>query len=83
MDDLVVNGKLTSIIVDDKNSDAATSVVERLGKAIKKAALVKDREALLDITSLGHGNDLAVVTDIQDTVLLEDGTEHVLDNNRG
>lgn len=83
MDDLVVNGELTVIITDDKNSDAATSIVERLGKAVKKAALVKDREALLDITSLGHGNDTTVVTDVQDTVLLEDGAEHVLDNNRG
>jgi hypothetical protein len=82
VDDLVVDGQLTALIVDDKDADAATTVVEALGEASEEAGLVKDREALLDVTSLGHGDDVAVITDVKDTVLLEDRAEHVLDDNR-
>ena len=82
MDDLVVDGQLTALVVDDKDADAATAVVEALGEASKEAGLVKDREALLDVTSLGHGDDVAVITDVKDTVLLEDRAEHVLDDDR-
>jgi hypothetical protein len=49
---------------------------------MEKAALVNDWKALLDIASLSHGDNAAVVTDVEDTVLLEDWTKHVLDNNR-
>jgi hypothetical protein len=82
VDDLVVDGQLTALVVDDKDADAATAVVEALGEASKEAGLVKDREALLDVTSLGHGDDVAVITDVKDTVLLEDRAEHVLDDDR-
>jgi len=82
VNDLVVDGQLTALVVDDKDADAATAVVEALGEASKEAGLVKDREALLDVTSLGHGNDVAVITDVKDTVLLEDRAEHVLDDDR-
>lgn len=44
--------------------------------------MVKDREVLLDITGLGHGNDTSVITNVQDAILLEDGAEHVLNNDR-
>lgn len=82
MDDLVVDGQLTALVVDDKDADAATAVVEALGEASKEAGLVKDRKALLDVTSLGHGNDVTVITDVKDAVLLEDRAEHVLDDDR-
>ena len=82
MDDLVVDGQLTALVVDDKDADAATAVVEALGEASKEAGLVKNRKALLDVTSLGHGNDVAVITDVKDAVLLEDRAEHVLDDDR-
>jgi len=36
---------------------------------------------LLDIASLGHGNDGTILTDVKNTVLLEDRAEHVLDND--
>jgi len=36
---------------------------------------------LLDIASLGHGNDGTVLTDVKNTVLLEDRAEHVLDDD--
>lgn len=82
VDDLVVDGQLTALVVDDKDTDTATAIVKALGEASKEAGLVEDRKTLLDITSLGHGNDVAVITDVEDTVLLEDRAEHVLDNDR-
>jgi hypothetical protein len=83
VDDLVVDSHLTTIIADDEDANAATAVVEALSEAAEEVGLVNDREALLDITSLGHGDDVAVITDVKNTVLLEDRAEHVLDNNRG
>jgi len=82
VDNLVVDSHLTALIIDDQDTNTATAVIEALGEASKEAGLVKDRKALLDIASLGHGDDVAVITDIKDTVLLEDRTEHVLDNDR-
>jgi hypothetical protein len=82
VDDLVVNSHLETIIVDDEDADTATAVVEGLGQAREKTALVKDGKTLLDIASLGHGNDAVILTDIENTVLLEDRTKHVLDNDR-
>jgi hypothetical protein len=81
VNDLVVDSHLHAIVVDDKDADAATAVVKGLGKAGDETALVKDGKALLDITRLGHGDNATVLTDVENTVLLEDGTEHVLDND--
>lgn len=81
MDDLVIDSHLLTIVIDDKNADAATAIVERLCQAGEETALVKDRKTLLDIASLGHGNDSTVLTDIKNTVLLEDRAEHILDND--
>lgn len=81
MDDLVVDGELTTLITDDKYTNAAAAVVEGVCQAVEEAALVKNRKTLLDITSLGHGDDTAVITDVENAVLLEDWADHVLDNN--
>jgi len=81
MDDLVVNGQLETIIVDDEDADAATAVVEGLGKTGREPALVKDGKTLLDIASLGHGNDAAILADVEHAILLEDRAKHVLDND--
>jgi len=81
VDDLVVDSHLHTIVIDDEDADAATAVVERLCQAGDETALVKDGKALLDITRLGHGDNAAVLTDVENTVLLEDRTEHVLDND--
>lgn len=43
VDDLVVNSHLAAIVVDDKDTDAATAVVEAIGETAEEAALVKDR----------------------------------------
>lgn len=81
MDDLVVDSHLHTIVVDDEDADTATAVVKGLCQAGEETRLVKDREALLDITTLGHGNNAAILTDVKNTVLLEDRAEHVLDND--
>jgi hypothetical protein len=81
VDDLVVNSHLQTIVSNDEDADAATTVVERLGEAGEEAALVKDGKALLDITGLSHGDNTTVLTDVKNAVLFEDRAEHVLDNN--
>jgi hypothetical protein len=50
---------------------------------LEETTLADDREALLDITGLGHGGDETIVMDIEDTVGLVDRSKHGLDNNRG
>lgn len=81
MNDLVVNSHLGTIVVDDEDADAATAVVERLGETLEKVALVNDGKTLLDVTSLSHGDNATVLADVKNTVLLEDRTKHVLDND--
>lgn len=83
MDDLVVDGHLHTIVVDDEDTDRAAAVVEGLGETRRETTLVKDGETLLDIASLGHGNNATVLTDVKNAVLLEDRAEHVLDNDGG
>jgi len=82
MDDLVVDSHFLTIIVDDKDADAATTIIERLCQTGEETALVKDGKTLLDIASLGHGNDGVILTNVEDTVLLEDRAEHVLNHDR-
>jgi hypothetical protein len=81
MDDLVVDSHLETIIVDDEDADTASAVVEGLSQTSGEAALVEDGKALLDITALGHGDNATILTDVENTVLLEDRTKHVLDND--
>lgn len=82
VDDLVVDGELTALVADDQNADGATAVVEAVGETLEQAALVDDRETLLDITGLGHGDDAAVIANVEHAVLLEDWADHVLDDDR-
>lgn len=83
MDDLVVNNQFTSTVVDDEGTDTAAAVAVGLTDALEETTLANDREALLDITSLGHGSDEAIVMDIEHTVGLVDRSKHGLDNNGG
>jgi hypothetical protein len=82
VNDLVIDSHLHTVVVDDEDADGATAVVEGLSETGSKTALVKDGKALLDVTSLGHGNNTAVFADVKNAVLLEDGAKHVLDNDR-
>lgn len=82
MDDLHVNNELTTTIVQDEDADTAVAGVEGLGKALPQVGLINDGYTGLDVTSLGHGDD-GTILDVENTVLLEDGAKHGLDNNAG
>jgi len=83
VNDLEVNSELNTIVVDDEDADAAATIVKGLSQTLEQTALVKDRKTLLDIAGLGHGDDAAILTDVENTVLLEHGAEHVLDHDGG
>lgn len=83
VDDLVVHSKLLASIGDDKDPDASGSTSEGLLDTAPEVTLVNDPQTLLDLTSLGHGDKLAVITDVNEPVLLEDGPEKGVKNNRG
>jgi hypothetical protein len=80
VDGLHVDGELTTLVRDDHDSNRATTRLESLSKTSPEVGLIDDRKVLLDITSLGHGNDNTIL-EIKDSVLLEDWTEHGLDDN--
>jgi hypothetical protein len=82
VDDLHVDSELLAVVVEDKDAEAATARLEGAREAAGEVGLVNDLEALLDVTSLGHGDNVAVL-EVQDTVLLEDGAEHGLDDDAG
>jgi hypothetical protein len=82
MDDPVVDSKFTAPIVNDENTDTATTIVKGISEAFKELTLVEDRKALFDVTGLSHGDDAAITTDVQNAVLLEDRAKHVLYNDR-
>lgn len=83
MDDLEVDDELTATVVDDEGTDGATAVGEGIADALEQTTLGDDGETLLDITGLGHGDNAAVVTEVQDAVGLVDRAEHGLDDNGG
>jgi len=83
VDDLVVDDELTAVVVDDEDADGSTAVVKALRDTVEEVALVEDGQTSLDLTGLGHGSDGSVVVEVKNTVLLEDGTVHVLDNHGG
>jgi hypothetical protein len=82
VDDLHVDGHLATRVVENQDADAATARLESAGEARPEVGLVNDGQALLDIAGLGHGGDVAL-GEVEDTVLLEDGAEHGLDDNAG
>lgn len=82
MDDFVVNGELTTSVINDQYPHAPAAVGEGLVEPRPQSALVNDRKSLFDVSSFGHGDNTAIVADIKDTVLLEDGAEHVLNDDR-
>ncbi len=93
MDGLHIDGELTAVVADDKNTDAATASLEGLGETAPQVGLIDDRQRLLDITSLSHGNNYegladeggdgheqltGAVLEVENTVLLEDRAKHCL-----
>lgn len=82
MNDLHVNGELTATVVEDEDANRATARLESVVETRVEVGLVNNREALLDVASLGHGNDLTLLH-VEDTVLLEDRAEHGLNDDAG
>lgn len=83
MDDLVVNNQLAATVIDDQSANAAAALGVGVTDTAEEVALGDNRQTLADITGLGHGDNGAVVTEVQDAVGLVDGTQHGLDDNRG
>ena len=83
VDNLVVNNQLTATIIDDESADASTAITEGIADTVEQIALVNDGKTLLDITSFGHGNNTAILADVQNAVGLVDRAQHALDNDGG
>jgi len=82
VDDLVVNSQLLSVVSKDQNPDGTRALAERLPELVVEVALVNDLQSLLDLTRLGHGDELAVVTDVDEPVLLEDRSQKGVEDDR-
>lgn len=61
MDNLHLDTKLAAAVVEDEDTDAAAARVERGLEALPEVGLVNDGEILLDVSGLGHGDDLDVL----------------------
>lgn len=83
MHGLVVDCKFLALVGDDQHSHGARTLAVRLAELVEEVALVDDLETLLDLTGLGHGDELAIVTDVDETVLLEDGAEERVEDHGG
>ena len=57
MNDLKVDSELAAIVIDDQDTDASTTSVEGVSETGPEVGLINDREVVLNITSLGHGNN--------------------------
>ena len=82
MDDLVVDRELETAVVDDQDANATATVAEDVVEPVPEPALIDNGQALLDVARLGHGHDAAVVANVEHAILLEDGAEHVLHDDR-
>lgn len=75
-----VDSELTTIIIDDKNAHGATSRLKSLGQTRPQVGLINNRDGLLNITGLGHSDNGAIL-EIENTILLENWTQHSLDDH--
>ena len=82
MDRLVINDQLTSTIIDDQSSNTTSAIRESALDLAEETIVVNDGKALLDITRLSHADKVAVITDVEDAVLLKDWSTHALDIDR-
>jgi len=82
VDDLVVNSQLLSVVGNNQDPDGTRALSESLPQLIPEVALVNDLQSLLDLTRLGHSDELSVVTDVNEPVLLEDWAQEGVENDR-
>lgn len=82
VDDLVVDHKLTTTIIDDQSTNATAALGEGVADLTEHAALGNDRETLADVAGLGHSDDGGIVVEVKNAVGLVDRAKHGLDNDR-
>jgi len=82
MGNLVVDGELLSVVGNDEDTDGSGTTSESLLELAEELSLVNDLETLLDLSGLGHGNELTVITDVDETVLLEDWAKEGVEDDR-
>jgi hypothetical protein len=96
VDDLEVNHQFPAVIINDHDADGTSASLERLSQTSPETRLVKDLNALLNITlrilayqlkrnwnltyGLSHSNHLTILQ-VKNTVLLEDRAKHCLHDN--
>lgn len=83
MDHLKVHNQLAAAVVDDQSAHATTTLLKGLADAAEQTTLGDDLQTLLDVAALGHGDDAAVIEEVEDAVGLVDGTQHGLDDDGG
>lgn len=83
VNDLHIDDQLPSSVIDHQGTHAAAAIAESTLDASEQAVLVNDRQSLFDVARLGHGHNQAVLTNVQDTILLEDGALHGLHHHAG
>ncbi|KAK4951700.1 hypothetical protein LTR66_013812, partial [Elasticomyces elasticus] len=63
MHDLIINSELPPLVTNNQHSNTSTSIIKAVAKTGEKTALIQDRQTLLDIARLSHGDDTAVIAD--------------------
>jgi len=71
------------MVRNDQNANRSRAMTEGLLQLRPEIALINNLETLFDFPSLGHGNEPAIVTDVNQTVLLEDRAEEGMEDHRG
>jgi hypothetical protein len=71
------------MVRDDQDANGSRAMTESLFQLRPEIALINNLETLLDFPSLGHGNEPAIVTNVNQTVLLEDRAEEGVEDHRG
>jgi len=82
VNDLVVNSQLLSVVGNNQDPNGTRALSEGLPQLIPEIALVNDLQSLLDFTRLGHGDELSVITDVNEPVLLEYWAQEGVEDNR-
>jgi len=81
VDNLHIDSHLAAVVGDDQDADGTAARLKGLLEATPEVALVDDRQVLLDIAGLGHGDDGTIIAHVEDAVLLEDRAEHGLNDD--
>lgn len=81
VNNLVVNSQLLSVVRDDQDANRSRAMAESLLQLAPEMALVNNLETLLDLTGLGHSDELAIVANVDEAILLKDRAEQRVENH--